>query len=122
MLTSISEPVEYTAPKFDEDALVCMRAADALEKICRDNATLVQSHKGPLLALLAETTQQEVKWHLAVIVPRLQLTASECREAAKTLQTYLEDHSSIVKTSAMQGLADLTEQHASLRPFVIDLI
>jgi hypothetical protein len=56
-----------------------------------------------------------------VILPRLQLTASECRRVA-ILQSYLADKSSIVKTFAMQGLIDLTGQCASSRPTVIDLI
>jgi len=107
---------------WDEDACVCMRAADALEKISRDQATCLQSHKIHLLALLAQATQQEVRWHLAVIVPRLQLTDSECRQIMEVLRSYLEDRSAIVKASAMQGLADLTDQDVSLRPSVIRLI
>ena len=99
-----------------------MRAADALEKISREQAIFLQSHTAHLLGLLAETTQQEVRWHLAVILPRLLLTDSERRRVAQILQSYLEDRSSIVKTFAMQGLADLTDQYASLRPTVVDLI
>jgi hypothetical protein len=38
------------------------------------------------------------------------------------LRTYLEDQSSIVKTAAMQGLADLTRQEASLLPEVLDTL
>ena len=107
---------------WDEDACVCMRAADALEKISREQSTFLQSHATLLLGLLAETTQQEVRWHLAVMLPRLLLTNSECRRVAEILQSYLEDRSSIVRTFAMQGLADLTDQYASLRPTIIDLI
>ena len=106
----------------DEDKCVRMRAADAIEKISRDCAALFRSHKASLLGSLAKATQQEVRWHLAVIVPRLQLTPFECRRAANILETYLEDRSSIVKTYAMQGLADLTQQHSSLRPRVMNLL
>jgi hypothetical protein len=41
---------------------------------------------------------------------------------AETLLSYLEDRSSIVKTCALQGLADLTRQNASLLPEVVDLL
>jgi hypothetical protein len=107
---------------WDKDPYVSMRAADALEKISRETPSPLQAHAAPLLGLLTETTQQEVRWHLAVILPRLRLTDPECRRVAGTLQSYLLDRSSIVRTFAMQGLADLTEQYRSLRPAVIDLI
>ncbi len=99
-----------------------MRAADATEKISRHQPGLLQLYKDSFLSLLAEATQQELRWHLAVIIPRLQLTASECQRSATILQAYLEDRSSIVKTFAMQGLADLTRHDASLRPTVLDLL
>jgi hypothetical protein len=107
---------------WNRDPGIAMRAADALEKLTRDQPNLLEPHKAPLLGLLAETTQQEIRWHLAVIVPRLRLTGPECRRIVQVLQTYLEDRSSIVKTFAMQGLADLTLQRSDLRPAIIELI
>jgi hypothetical protein len=107
---------------WDSDARVRMRAADALEKIARDRAVLLQPFKTPLLGLLAEATQPEVRWHLALIVPRLRLNPAECRAAAEILETYLAGRGAIVKTLAMQGLADLLPQDPSLRPMVLDLI
>jgi hypothetical protein len=107
---------------WDADPLVAMRAADAAEKISRDQAAPLQSYKSPLLGLLADAAQQEVRWHLAVIIPRLRLAASERRRAAEHLQKYLGDRSSIVKTFAMQGLSDLAIQDASLQPIVLDLL
>jgi hypothetical protein len=71
-----------------------------------------------LLGLLAEAEQIELRWHLALMVPRLELSARERESAAATLQRYLEDRSSIVKTCAMQGLADLARQDASLQDTV----
>jgi hypothetical protein len=44
------------------------------------------------------------------------------RRAAEILRLYLADRSSIVKTFAMQGLADLISQDASLRPMVLGLL
>ncbi len=107
---------------WDADPLVRMRAADALEKISREQPARLQRYKTQLLGLLAETTQQEVRWHLAVMVPRLRLSAAECGRVAGLLQRYLEDRSSIVKTFALQGLTDLTRQNAALRPLVLELV
>ena len=92
-----------------------MRAADAAEKASRSNPDLLQPHKRELLGLLGEAVQQELRWHLALMIPRLQLTAVERRRAAECLEVYLEDRSSIVKTFAMQGLADLARQDPGLQ-------
>jgi hypothetical protein len=68
-----------------------------------------------LLGLLSEAEQIELRWHLALMVPRLELSVRERERAAATLQRYLEDRSSIVRTFAMQGLADLARDDASLQ-------
>jgi hypothetical protein len=107
---------------WDENPCVAMRAADALEKASRDQPAILEPFKAALLGLLADATQKELRWHLAVIVPRLSLTAQECIRAAAILESWLEDSSSIVKTFAMQGLADLTRQRRSLQPAVLDML
>ncbi len=71
---------------------------------------------------MIEAERKELRWQLALMVPRLQLTAAECARAAGVLQGWLEDTSSIVKTFAMQGLADLARQDASLQPMVLDTL
>jgi hypothetical protein len=100
---------------WDEDPIVRMRAADAAEKVTVEYPELLNPHKQELLDLLAEAEQIELRWHLALMVPRLALTARERERAAATLQRYLEGRSSLVKTFAMQGLVDLSRQDPSLR-------
>ena len=92
-----------------------MRAADAAEKISVKKPRVLDRYKPELLGLLAETQQIELRWHLAQMVPRLRLTAPESGCASAALQSYLEDRSSIVKTFALQALADLARNDASLR-------
>lgn len=98
-----------------ENPVVRMRAADAAEKVSAKKPRLLDRHKLELLGLLAETEQIELRWHLAQMVPRLRLTAPERRLAAAALQHCLEDRSSIVKTFALQALADLARNDAVLR-------
>jgi hypothetical protein len=107
---------------WSEDALVRMRAADAAEKISRKNPALLKPYKAELLGLMSEADQQEVRWHLAAMVPRLPLNAKERQRAAAVFQHYLEDRSSIVKTFALQGLADLAKNDSTMRPLVIELL
>jgi len=100
---------------WDDDPIVRMRAADAAEKVTVTSPELLSPHKQELLGLLAEAEQIELRWHLALMVPRLELTSPERQRAAESLQRYLENRSSIVKTFALQGLADLARRDASLR-------
>jgi len=110
---------ELIAGLRSSDPLVRMRAADAAEKVTRKHSELLQPYKRELLGLMAEAGEQELRWHLAVMVPRLALTMKERRAAMSLLEDYLEDGSSIVKTFALQGMADLAEAEAGLRPRVL---
>jgi HEAT repeat protein len=107
---------------WSEDPLVRMRAADAAEKVTRENPNLLRPYKRELLGLMAEAKQQELRWHLAAMVPRLPLDSTERKLAAALLNGYLEDRSSIVKTSALQGLADLAQDEPSIRSHVTDAL
>ncbi|HKF53407.1 MAG TPA: hypothetical protein VKB26_13915, partial [Candidatus Acidoferrales bacterium] len=107
---------------WSEDPLVRMRAADAVEKVTRTKRELLQRYKKELLGLMTEVEQQEVRWHLAAMVSRLELNARERQRAVALLQEYLEDRSSIVRTFALQGLADLAESDESIRPMVMEIL
>jgi hypothetical protein len=103
----------------DANPLIRMRAADAAEKITASQRTLLQPYKTKVLNEVAPIPQQEVRWHVAQLIARLSLTPEERRQAVAILEIYLDDKSKIVKTFAMQALADLAEQDATLRPQVI---
>ena len=107
---------------WDEDSAIASRAADALERLTRDRPQQAQRWKDSLLGLLAETTEKKVRWNLALLIPRLKLTEHECCRVAEVLNTYLDDPSSIVKTAALHGMADLTRQNPDLLPEVLDLL
>lgn len=107
---------------WSKDPLVRMRAADAAEKVTRKNPELLVPYKKELLGLLGETKEQELRWHLAVMVPRLALNSEERQRAVSLLSRYLQDRSSIVKTFALQGLADLADDDASIRSTVIEIL
>jgi hypothetical protein len=107
---------------WSDDPLVRMRAADAAEKISLEKPELLRRHKAELLGLLEEAQQQELRWHLAAMAPRLSLSKAEIQRAADALRLYLNDRSSIVKTFALQGLADLARLDPTLRPSTKELI
>lgn len=111
---------------WDDDPGVASRAADVLERISRWASPrlmrAIMEFKEPLMGLLAESTLPKVRWNLALTLPRLKLTVPECRRMAATLEGWLEDRSSIVKTTALHALADLTRQDGSLLAKVEDLL
>jgi hypothetical protein len=112
---------------WDQDPGVVNRAAHALERVTRDRQpgpiAQLNSRKTSLLGLLPEAAENKLRWHLALIVPRLTLTPPECARATAALQSWLEDESSsIVKTMSLQGLVDLTRQDSALLPTALDLL
>ncbi|HYL61218.1 MAG TPA: hypothetical protein VE077_01245 [Candidatus Methylomirabilis sp.] len=113
---------ELIACLWNEDPVVRMRAADAVEKVSAQKPRLLDRYKSQLLGLLAETTQIELRWHLAQIIPRLKLTAAERQRAVVSLRNYLDDRSSIVKTFALQALFDLSPDDSTLRDDVKQLL
>jgi hypothetical protein len=105
-----------------EDQVLGMRSADAVEKISAKRPALLNPFKRKILAAAASATQKEIRWHLALIIPRLNLTPNEKAAAIEVLFDYLRDKSSIVKAFAMQALADLAATDAKLKSQVRPLL
>ena len=105
-----------------DDPVVRMRSADAVEKITARHPEYLQPYKTKLIQQVAKIEQQEVRWHFAQMIPRLELSEEERAVVVEILLGYLNDKSKIVKTFSMQALADLAEQDASLRSQVIPLL
>jgi HEAT repeat protein len=76
---------------------------------------LLLPYKQRLLDEVAAVEQQEVRWHVAQMVPRLPLSGAERDRAVAILEDFLRDESKIVQVNAMQALADLTGDDEALR-------
>ena len=117
---------ELVALLFDDNASVAMRAADVLERISARPTPavtrLLARNKAALLGLLTEVTLKKSRWNLAILMGRLPLTVAEARRVAAFLEPWLEDSSSIIKTAALQGLADMARMDPSLLPGVLDVL
>ena len=106
----------------DDDPIIRMRAADAVEKVSSKRPEYLKPYKKTLLRRVAAVNQQEVRWHVAQMIPRLDLTPAERAEAVCLLVDFLADRSSIVRTFAMQALADIAAQDAVFEPQVVGLL
>lgn len=92
-----------------------MRAADAVEKISRKHPEWLLPYKRVLINKISRIPQQEVRWHVAQILPRLHLSQPERKKVYGLLLDYLEDKSRIVKTFTLQAMAELAIEDDSYR-------
>jgi hypothetical protein len=104
------------------DPVVRMRAADAVEKITRCRADLLRGLEDRVLTEVAAIDQQEVRWHVAQLLPRLALTPPQLARAITILRGFVDDDSRIVRTFAMQALADLAEHDEQMRRWLLPLL
>jgi hypothetical protein len=99
----------------DDDPVVRMRAADAVEKASRSRPALLAAHKAALLGPIAEIDQHEVRWHLLQLLPRLALTADEQRGWFKRAVRWMQSDRRIVAAEALSALFGLARGDESLR-------
>lgn len=102
-----------------ESPLVRMRSADAIEKITRRHPEYLLPYKTAMVEQVARIVQQEVRWHVAQKLPRLEWSSDELAQVLGLLLEYLDERSSILRTCAMQALADLARCNPTLRPTVV---
>jgi hypothetical protein len=107
---------------WDDDLGVANRAADALERASCGSPKLLKPWKDALLGRMADAVENKLRWNLALMIPRIELTIPDTERAAAVLRTWLDDQGSIVKTSAMHGLAGLTCWNPALLPEVLDML
>lgn len=98
------------------DPVLRMRCADAIEKVTAQRPELLLPFKQYILQQLVTIDQQEVRWHVAPMLARLPLTTDEANTVVALLLSFTTDHSSIVKTMAMQALADIARRSPRLLP------
>jgi hypothetical protein len=104
------------------DPIIRMRSADAVEKITVQHPEYLQVYKKKLIEDVAKIEQQEIRWHVAQMFPRLITSKEEVEAIVEILLNYLRDKSKIVKTFSMEALATFAENDSALRPRVYGLL
>lgn len=91
---------------FNQDAWVRMRAADAIEKICRAYPEWLTPYIDRFNENLADSTQPSILWHLAEMYGELELTDAQKSFAITWLKQQLssKDIDWIVASNAMGTL------------------
>lgn len=130
-VNQIVEAVLNNLKLFDElfkclysiDSVVRMRAADAIEKVTILHPELLQKYKTKLIRDISIIEQQEVQWHFAQIIVRVNLTNKEVEQVVGILQKNLESTSSnIVKTFSIQAIYDLSLIHTDIQEVARELL
>lgn len=101
---------------YNTDRKVVMRAADSIEKITVNKPDYLYQHKGDILVLCNEAKDIELKWHLALLVSRLDLTNKEAGNVWIILTDWATDkkESRIVRVNALQGLYNIVRSNEEL--------
>jgi hypothetical protein len=102
---------------FHKDRIVIMRAADTIEKITINDPQYLLKHKREVLELCNTAADKELKWHIALLIPRLELEEKEFKNAWKTLTNWAKDkaNSRIVRVNSIQALFEMTKQKNNLK-------
>jgi hypothetical protein len=92
---------------FNEDAWIRMRAADALEKICRKHPDWLLPYIDRFHDELAKSSQASIQWHLAQIYRQVDLTSEQKNFVINWLKQLLSSNKTdwIVTANAMDTLA-----------------
>jgi hypothetical protein len=107
---------------FHRDAVIAMRCADVAEKVSAMHPDWLQPFCGDLVKIACECKQQEVRWHIAQMLPRVHLSTLQKKTAIGLLFEYLGDESKIVKVFAVTALADFAAADASLRNRLVPVL
>lgn len=98
------------------DRKVVMRCADAVEKVTRSKSKYLKKYKEEIIKFSEKVENIEFKWHLAQLLPRLELSSSERKKVWSILRGWALDKkgSRIVRSISIQSLFDLFQKDKTL--------
>jgi hypothetical protein len=101
---------------FHKDRKVVMRAADVIEKITIKKFSFLMKHSSELVRLMENSTNIELKWHLALLITRVPLKNKRAGKVWQILAMWATDkkESRIVRVNALQALFDLSKENKKL--------
>ena len=115
---------ELFALLFHFDRIIVMRAADVIEKITATRPELLAKHKASIFDLSHQVNNKELKWHLALLFPRLSLDHQEMSPAWEMLRAWAKDltNSRIVRVNSLQGLFELLKSDSKRKEDFLHLL
>jgi hypothetical protein len=100
-----------------------LKCADAIQKAAARCPDRIQPHKMVLIEKVARIDHNSLRWHVAQLLPLLQLDEDEARKVLGLLKFYLSCCSSrVVQVEALDGLFELGRKHERFRPVIIKIL
>lgn len=119
-------------PSFDElfvlvfhhQRQVAMRAIDAIEKITKYHPEFLTAHKSQLMILLKSADHKELKWHIAQLIARMELSRVELMEILHILDYWIinQNEGKLVRVHALQTLFDLSTKYREVEDHLVRAI
>ena len=106
---------ELIAALDDPRPCVLARAANALKKVQAKEARALDPFAGKLVKTALACPVREARWNLVLLLGKLPLHGRDRALAIELLFEAFSDSSALVRTFAMQALADLGQQDPALR-------
>ena len=108
---------ELFALVFHHERPLVMKAVDAVEKITAKHPDFLKPHKAQLMQTMKSADHKELKWHIAQLVPRVELSENELLEVRHILVYWAlnKNESKIVRVNALQGLSDLSIKYPDVK-------
>lgn len=109
---------------FHDDEWARMRAADALEKICREHPEWIEAYIDRMQDELSEKTQPSIQWHLAQIYMQVHLSDVQRAKAIHWLEQLVAttDVDWIVAVNVMKALVYFEKSGAIERSEMLALV
>ena len=108
----------------NSNRLLQMRSIDAIEKITLKYPEFLNSHKNKIIELSSKQQNIEFKWHLALLLPRLELNINEINTVYTILYKWALDvkESKIVRVNSIQALHELSNLYNFKREEFIEIL
>lgn len=112
-VTSQKQFDELFAFLYEGNRLLTMRSIDAIEKITRKHPQFLKSHKKEIFAFSQTAENIEFKWHLALLLSRVELNKKELTATVKRLTSWAlnKAESKIVRVNAIQALFEISTKN-----------
>ena len=101
---------------FHPERLIVMRVADVVEKITLKNPSFLQKHADDILRLCDSAKNIELKWHLALLIPRLEFTVEGTARAWSIVSRWASDQkeSKIVRVNSLEAVVKMSKKNPLL--------
>jgi hypothetical protein len=106
---------ELVALTGDEDWLVVQRAVDLLEKLAHDHPDWIAPHKRVFLGPLAASDKWEIRLQIVRALPLFRWTPAQLRRVRAILAENVSFPQTFVRAWALDGLAQVAGDRATLR-------